>query len=219
MPRNSRDKSQNKSAAKNVGDAYVRIIESARELFMANGYQATTTKEISLRAEVAEPTLFRRFGSKADIFEASVLPEIAAFIENVSSTWVEFSKDATYQEMAENLVNGLYSLIFENRRVFQELLAARADPSDDLHSAAAAISVQLRRGLRLVHDAGRKLEEERGLVGLDPPATVGSIAGLIIGAALLDDWIFPSGVRIPGRGRMITEMSKLIADGIAHRSA
>ncbi len=200
-------------------DVHDRIIQSARELFIAKGYQATTTKEISAQAGVAEPTLFRRFGSKAEIFEASILPTIMSFMEAWSGSWAEFSRDASYEEMAENFTADLYTLIRQDRRVFQELLAARSDPSDDLYPAATAIGTQLRRGLRLVHDAGLKIEVERGMIGLDPPATVGAIASLIIGAAILDDWVFPYGVRIPGQARMIREMSKLIADGISHRTS
>jgi AcrR family transcriptional regulator len=215
MPRSSRDNVERRSPE----DVHVRIVNAAHQLFAEKGYHATTTKEISSLAGVAEPTLFRRFGSKAEVFEASVLQPVMAFVEDWSGSWVEFSRDATYEEMAENLVDGLYSLIRQDRRVFQELLAARSDPNDDLYPAAVTISVQLRQGLRKVHDAGRKLEVERGLVGLDPPATVGAIASLVIGSALLDDWIFPFEVRVPGRTRMVQEMSKLIADGIAHRTA
>ncbi|MGB8407065.1 MAG: helix-turn-helix domain-containing protein [Mycobacterium sp.] len=216
MPRKTPSKEQ--ASAPAGADVHDRIVQSARELFIDKGYQATTTKEISSRAGVAEPTLFRRFGSKAEIFEASILPAVMSFVEGWSGSWAEFSRDASYEEMAENFTADLYTLIRQDRRVFQELLAARSDPNDDLYPAATAIGTQLRRGLRLVYDAGRRIEAERGMVGLDPPATVGAIASLIIGAAILDDWVFPYGVRIPGQSRMIREMSRLIADGISHRT-
>jgi AcrR family transcriptional regulator len=36
-----------------------RLLNAAHELFVEKGYRATTTKEITDRANVAEPTLFR----------------------------------------------------------------------------------------------------------------------------------------------------------------
>lgn len=194
-----------------------RIIRSAHELFVEKGYHATTTKEISVRAGVAEPTLFRRFGSKADIFEASTLQTVTEFVERWSHSWVEYAPQATFEDMAEDLVDGLYTLIMQNRPVFRELMVALPDPNDDLHNAALVVTEKLRQGLRSVHDAGRRIETERGLLGLDPPATVATIASMIIGAALLGDWVFPAGLRRPGRTRMVREMALLIADGVAHR--
>ncbi len=42
--------------------------EAAIELFVANGYDATTVAEIADRAQVSEPTFFRYFPTKAAVF-------------------------------------------------------------------------------------------------------------------------------------------------------
>ncbi|HEX7824719.1 MAG TPA: helix-turn-helix domain-containing protein, partial [Mycobacterium sp.] len=55
------------------GDVRARILKAAHDLFTKQGYQSTTTKQISTRARVAEPTVFRHFGSKVELFEASIL--------------------------------------------------------------------------------------------------------------------------------------------------
>ncbi|MEL7086706.1 MAG: helix-turn-helix domain-containing protein [Cyanobacteria bacterium J06597_1] len=41
-----------------------RLLESARQLFLSQGIQGSTTKQIAELAEVNEATLFRQFGSK-----------------------------------------------------------------------------------------------------------------------------------------------------------
>jgi len=194
-----------------------RLLKAAHELFVERGYQATTTKEISVRANVAEPTLFRHFGSKAEIFEASIIEPFTSYLERWSRSWVDYSTEATVEELAQNLVDSLYSLIREDRRVFQELMVARSDPRNDLYPAAVAVSEHLRHGIRAVHDAGLNIQTERGLVNIDPPATVGAVASMIIGSAMLEDWVFPANIRVPGRSRMVREMAGLIVDGISHR--
>jgi AcrR family transcriptional regulator len=93
-----------------------RLLKAAHELFVEKGYQATTTKEISIRADVAEPTLFRHFRSKAEIFEASIIEPFTSYLERWSHSWVDYSTEATVEGLAENFVDSLYSLIREDRR-------------------------------------------------------------------------------------------------------
>jgi AcrR family transcriptional regulator len=59
-----------------------RIIRAALKLFACKGYDATTTKDLSMAAEVAEGTLFRHFANKQ-----AILAEV------VTSGWVEILTD------------------------------------------------------------------------------------------------------------------------------
>ena len=52
-----------------------RILSAALELFYQRGYQGTTTRAIADGAGVNEVTLFRRFGSKRNIFIEAVKRE------------------------------------------------------------------------------------------------------------------------------------------------
>jgi hypothetical protein len=44
-----------------------RLLDAARELFLAHGYEQTYTKDIAQKAGVAEKVLFSNFESKAGI--------------------------------------------------------------------------------------------------------------------------------------------------------
>jgi AcrR family transcriptional regulator len=198
-------------------DARTRTLTAARSLFTANGYKATTTKEIALRAGVAEPTLFRLFGSKSDLFEAAVLEPFSEFIDGWIRSWHEFNTKTSVEQLAESLVDGLFTLVQQDRRLFQELMEARADPENPLHTSALSISSRLREGLRAVHDVGLEIATDHHLDRLDPPATIASVAAMIIGAVVLEDWIVPTGLRSPSRARMIKEIAMLIAYGISGR--
>lgn len=194
-----------------------RLLKAAHELFTDLGYRATTTKEIAARAHVAELTLFRHFGSKADIFETSVLIPVKEFIDQWSRSWVNVSAESTLEQMANQLADGLYTLIRQDHRIFQELIAARSDPRSDLYAAAVAVSAELRKGLRAVHDASFNVADKYGLPADDKPATIGAVAAMIIGSVVLEDWVYPAQQRIPGRDRMVRELTRMIIDGTTHR--
>jgi AcrR family transcriptional regulator len=49
----------------------LQILEAAKELFTDKGYRGVSTKKIAEKAEVNEVTLFRIFGSKQKLFEAT----------------------------------------------------------------------------------------------------------------------------------------------------
>jgi AcrR family transcriptional regulator len=49
-----------------------RIVDAARELFMENGLRGTSMEAIARAANVAKPTLYGRFKSKDEVFEAVV---------------------------------------------------------------------------------------------------------------------------------------------------
>ena len=194
-----------------------RILTAAHQLFTQQGYQATTTKQISTVAKVSEPTVFRHFGSKVELFEAAILTPFNEFVDRWSQWWVDYSSEGSVEDLTASLVEGLYSLVREDRRIFQELMAARSDPRSDLHGAAVAVSGKLRTGLRAVHDAGLDIQADRQLFGIDPPATVAAVAAMVMGSVMFEDWAYPAGKRIPGHTRMIREMTGLIVDGITHR--
>ena len=194
-----------------------RTLAAAHELFTKNGYRATTTKEICLRAGIAEPTLFRNFGSKAELFETVILEPFTRFIDGWITSWQEFSADASVQDLAESLVGGLFKLVRRDRRLFHELIEARANPNNDLNRSAVAISTRIRDGLRAVQDVGLEIADERQLRHLDPPATIASVAAMVLGSVMLEDWIVPTGLRQPSQARMMREITKMVTHGITGR--
>ncbi|WP_208115785.1 TetR/AcrR family transcriptional regulator [Labedaea rhizosphaerae] len=50
----------------------LRIVRAATELFVANGYAATTLEEIARRAEVAVQTVYFHFGNKRTVLKEAV---------------------------------------------------------------------------------------------------------------------------------------------------
>lgn len=64
------------------GDSRAEILEAARVLFAAGGFQGTTTRRIAERAGVDVALIHHFFGSKAALFAAAIdLPGVAAAVE------------------------------------------------------------------------------------------------------------------------------------------
>lgn len=194
-----------------------RTLAVAHRLFAENGYRATTTKEICLSAGIAEPTLFRQFGSKARLFELTVLEPFTEFIDGWIASWREFSAESSVQDLTEGLIGGLFTLVRQDRRLFQELMDARADPNSDLYPSAVAISARIREAIRAVQEVGLEVADEHHLTHLDPPATITAVAAMVIGTVMLEDWVVPAGVRRPSQARMIREITMMVTHGITGR--
>jgi AcrR family transcriptional regulator len=79
---------QRKDGRKRVRDATQtrrRMLEAARELFVRNGYGATTLKEIADRAGVAVQTIYFTFGNKRVLLKELVDVSIAGDLEPVAT--------------------------------------------------------------------------------------------------------------------------------------
>lgn len=199
-----------KRSRRSSADVRDRLIEAARELFPAAGYDATTTRDIAQRAGVAEPLLFSNFGSKAGLFEAGVLTPIADFVADYAGAWRGMESELP-QERVENFVRGLFEIAQRNRAMLLSALIQRPSggsvPRNDvLDRLAAAL-----QGLRGVSNLDRYDD-------LDAPAAFASVVGMVLGVALLDDLLFVSGTRRPGRERLMAEMEKLILHGTTNRA-
>ena len=85
------------------------LLESARALFAERGYAGTSTREIARAASVTEPMIFRHFGSKAKLFEESVLDPFNTFVSEYIGDWAvrpRGAKDA-YGETHEFIVESM----------------------------------------------------------------------------------------------------------------
>ncbi|MCK5732181.1 MAG: helix-turn-helix transcriptional regulator, partial [Tenericutes bacterium] len=64
-------------------DTSSKIIEASIIVFTDKGYLGSSTKEIAKTAEVAEMTLFRKFGSKQNLFEEMIKSTLGQELSDV----------------------------------------------------------------------------------------------------------------------------------------
>ncbi|MGD9567022.1 MAG: TetR/AcrR family transcriptional regulator [Sedimentibacter sp.] len=82
-------------------DTRERILNAARDVFSKKGYTGSTTKEISLVAEVAEITLFRHFETKNNLFCETISKFIVKPMLNFSTINTKVNSEQVIQKIIE----------------------------------------------------------------------------------------------------------------------
>ncbi|MFZ0715812.1 hypothetical protein [Mycobacterium sp.] len=117
-----------------------------------------------------------------------------------------------------SFVKCFYGLASEHKELFRTLVAARVNGGEPtLAEVAKRVSSKLADNPRTVqlvlqeHGAARHFRE------LDAPVTVAVSVGSVLSLVLLDDWLFPSDQRRPGRSRQIEETVQMLLYGVTGR--
>jgi TetR/AcrR family transcriptional regulator, mexJK operon transcriptional repressor len=123
-----------------------RILQTARELFLAEGYGSTTIEAVAARAGISKRTLYHRFDDKAALF-AAVVHEIIEQIRPPPS--VPLIEGATLRDVLRRLAGmilraalspqamALHRLVMAESTRFPEL--ARAVHSDSSTNEATSL--------------------------------------------------------------------------------
>jgi AcrR family transcriptional regulator len=116
------------------------MLDSARELFRLQGYEATSTREISDHAGVAESMLFRHFGSKNAIFDEAILKPFVEFVQEFIDDWVARSPaDIVAERLAHTYVTGFLKLANDNLDLIAVLGGRNVDGQRPMARQAAAL--------------------------------------------------------------------------------
>jgi AcrR family transcriptional regulator len=195
------------------GEVERLIIEAALEVFAAKGYAGATTREIAAVARVHEPMVYRRFGSKVKLFEATVLAPFNELISTYLDTYpTQPDPSDTLEVLAQRFIEPFYDQLQERRDLLLALLAASQFHED----FADQESITFKGFGRLVERLERQLELEarrHPFHAVDVAAVLRVSIGMILGVALLGDWI--QAVDDPvGRNRLVDEMVRLSVHGI-----
>jgi AcrR family transcriptional regulator len=189
------------------------LIDAARDLFRAEGYDATTTKEIARRAGVSEPLLFTHFGSKQQLFEAAILAPFADLVDEYMAGWRADAAELTIDALLHDFLVRLFDLARANRTLLLSLSLRRAGAGS---AGDGDLLDQLADKLQGLRELMPEMEHAH-LHHLDAPATTAAVAGMVFGVALLDDLLFPHGMAKPSRGELMAELTTLTLHGLAHR--
>jgi AcrR family transcriptional regulator len=186
------------------------LVEAARELFVANGYEATRIKEISLRAGVAEQLIFTNFGSKAGLFEAAVVEPFSEFVNDYIASWGQDAPASSFEERVGLFVERLYALAEQDRKLLiysvTRRMSGETSPEGDIPNRLATL-------LQTIQPVTRAEAPEHGFPDPDPSLLIAASAAMILGMALLDDLLFPIGSTRPSRARITADLTTLLVNG------
>ncbi len=89
-----------------------RLLAAARSLFVSQGFEKTTTKDIAKLSGVSEGILFHQFNSKVGILNAL----ISQYADNAIEI---FSEDRLKHQSAETFIRKLVEVIDKDRDLFE----------------------------------------------------------------------------------------------------
>jgi len=192
------------------------ILDAAREMFAAKGYAGTSSREIATLAGVHEPAIYRRFGSKAGLFDAAVRrpfnEAIAVYMQNYES---QLERPRSTEDLVRYWVEPVYRLVSEHRELLVALLAAEQFHDEDQPRER---TWELDALLRRMDGQAQVETDRRGLgSGGDAGLTVRVSAGMILGMVLLGDWLLGRGPDRAGDRDVVAEMIRMITYGVETR--
>ncbi len=112
----------------------VQLLESALEVFVAQGYHAAAMDDIAERAGVSKPVLYQHFPGKLDLYLALLDASCDTIIEQCRKALegthdnkqrVRNTVDAFYEYVAGD--NGAFRLVFESDLTNEPAVRARVD--------------------------------------------------------------------------------------------
>jgi AcrR family transcriptional regulator len=188
------------------------ILAAAHDVFSEHGYARATTREIAERAGVAEPLLFRYFGSKAALFNEVVFGPMRAFMLEWEKFDAKAGDEYDVEALAKRFAGGFYDLLRANRGLMITYFATQvfepevlAEPGDlptfleviGLMDRATEIRTRTdKRGRRIKATAKSRVHERINI-------------GSVIAAALFDDLLFAALPTRPTRNQVVNELGRI----------
>jgi AcrR family transcriptional regulator len=190
------------------------LLASALDLFATHGYAGTSTREIATKAGVSEALLFRHFGTKAALFEEAVVKPFGQFINDYVDRWeADSAANSAEIKLTEDYIGGLYDLLSEHKHIVVALVATHAYEEGLGHAVLNSFTAPMERLESLVSG----LTVANQYPNVDPALSIRAIISMIMGWAVLDEWLYKPGKRRPARRRVVNEMTNMLLHGMLHR--
>ena len=188
------------------------LLDAARDLFAERGFKGTSTRDIAERAGVSEVMIFRHFGSKANLFQESVVEPFTSFMQRYIADYRsrEHGK-LSPEEEGRAFYTGLFEVLRAEREALLALMAARQ--FDDLpETASAEVEDAFGQVLALVEEVVATEAAERHFTDFDLVPTVRVMFSMVLAAALHGDWMGMG--RIVSYDRVLDTMTQLTVRGL-----
>jgi AcrR family transcriptional regulator len=109
-----------------------KLLGAATRVFAREGYGRATVDAVAAEAGSTKPTLYARFGSKAELYRAAVEREMQVFTEQLFSAYVE-ARDEPVRVLIDRAVHAWFDYADQHPDGFRLLLAPTdADPASGL---------------------------------------------------------------------------------------
>jgi len=198
---------------KTTEDLRSELLEAAGSVFARRGYGGASIREIADLAQTTQASIYRHYGSKADLFVAAVVGPFEEFLDEYAAAFTkEMRRGGDPRLAAEAMVASLYDHLQSHRKPVFALIAASRDPeaAEPVRRAVA----RLDELFGTLHKFGVELSTQ-GTPFLVERAELWQrlVTGMVVSATILDDLFMPHGEARPEREYVIRVMTDLVTDG------
>jgi AcrR family transcriptional regulator len=182
------------------------MLHAAQKLFQKNGFETTSTRDISAAAGVSESMIFRHFGSKKALFEEAVLAPFSDFVRSFVSNWTA-APGATGQpeQLAHSYVSGLFELCRDHLDLIATMSARQVSPAAQSDTTGRLLVEEQLDAL--ADQLGRYHAQMGSHANMDAHLAVRFAIAMIVGAAQLGEDFFGIG------DRLTTELAAFVVRG------
>jgi len=165
-------------------DTRERILNAAKEVFSNKGYSGSTTREISLVADVAEVTLFRHFEKKNNLFYET----ISTFIVKPMLNFNASKENENSEQFIQKIIEERTCTLRKNRELFICTIY-ESQYNDEIKEMLKSIFSKVFDEI-MYFMKGRQINSEKESFGYLSQIILSTIVGLIIFESLTDSDAF-----------------------------
>ena len=184
------------------GEARAAVLAEARAVFTERGYHDASLAEVATRAEVSETLVYRYFGSKAGLFEESIIGPAREFVDGFLCDWEQRDDPPGLEEKVRVFVVQLLAFVQEHQGLIVAWALAQRDggpreiATDGTHGQAV-----------------RRIATALGGEGDDAEMAVSHSMGLILSVATFADLMFAAESRNRDPDRLTEAVTRFVLAG------
>lgn len=172
------------STQRRRGEAREAILDVARREFAAHGYRDVGVKDLAASAQVSATLIYRYFGSKAQLFEETIVGPGRAFVAAFLDDWTTASPGADRDAVLEDFVRRLFVFTTDHRGLMEAWGAAMRSP-DVLADGSHGLGVRSVAAVLLDHQDDRGEPEEA-------EALVVCASAVVLALVTMEDVLLPA---------------------------
>jgi AcrR family transcriptional regulator len=189
------------------------LLAAAADVFAERGYGGATTKEIADRAGTPQASIYRHYGSKAELFVAAVAQPFNEMINEYAESFTEHMRsDRDPYLIAHGMISGLYDHLQERQQAVFALVASSREP--EAQEAINAAVSRLDEMFETLHQFGVELWEQGAPYRVERAELWQRlVTGMMVSATALDSLFMPRGEDAWPRDQLVEVITDFVTYG------
>ncbi|EHB54840.1 transcriptional regulator, TetR family [Mycolicibacterium rhodesiae JS60] len=194
------------------------LLNAAATVFARRGYSGASIKDIADLAGTPQASIYRHYGSKADLFVAAVADPFIELIADYTATLQDqFTHSSDPYHLTETHIANLYDHLYDRRTAVLALICASGDP--EAQKPVQLVVQRLNEMFETFQTVSVQVWERGGGYEIEHAALWHRlVAGMVVAATALEPLFLPDGWYKPTRNEVIGVMSAMVTNGIFDRT-